>query len=95
MKTGEYHAGTGKGGRQLVGRAGVAVCNNVTTFAGSGGGFENINQHLSFLIAGARGDASADDNAAIQRALDLAGTGCNRYSVFAENGRYRLAPPQT
>lgn len=39
----EYHAGTGKGGRELVGVAGSTAYDNVLTFAGSGGYFESIN----------------------------------------------------
>lgn len=67
----EYHAGTGKGGRELVGVAGSTTYDNVVTFAGSGGYFESINVEQWLTDhAGTVGDGVADDTDALQRALD-------------------------
>ena len=71
----EYHAGTRKGGRALVGVAGSATYDNVVTFAGSGGYFRSINIHvLTPLLAGAYGDGATNDRAAIAAMFALVDT---------------------
>lgn len=66
----EYHAGTGVGGGDLVGKAGAITQNNVTTFACAVNYVERLNYgDLTFLHAGAYGDGVATDDAAIVAAL--------------------------
>jgi hypothetical protein len=65
----EYHAGTGKGGRDLVGVAGSTTYDNVLTFAGSGGYFESINASLTFLNSGGHPSRTAAQNLAALKLL--------------------------
>jgi len=62
----EYHAGTGVGGGELVGKAGSTTYDNVNTFAGLGGYFERINTLINAFHAGSKGDG-VDDTDAINR----------------------------
>jgi hypothetical protein len=67
----EYHSGTEKGGRHLVGVAGSTTYDNGITFAGSGGYFESINyDYVTPQMFGARADGVTDDTTAIGAWLD-------------------------
>jgi hypothetical protein len=69
----EYHAGTGFGGSDVVGKIGSITPDNVTTFACAGLTYvERINVSTwTPRHAGAYGNGSNDDTVAIQRILDV------------------------
>lgn len=70
----EYNPESGKGGSQLIAKAGVISANSVTTFASAIAGiyFERINiPRVTLAHAGAYGDSTTDDFTAIIRATTL------------------------
>lgn len=59
----EYHAGTGCGGSEIVGRSGSITPNNVTTFACTAGMYvERINTDLTLFKAGGHPSRTAAQN---------------------------------